>query len=443
MRVSVLGCGYLGAVHAAALARLGHDVVGVDVDADRVAALSAGRAPFYEPDLAPSLAEGLSAGRLRFTTDPAGAAGCDVHFLCVGTPQRPGSGEADLRHLDEAVAALEPVLRPGDVVAGKSTVPVGTAARIADRLGPAGARLVWNPEFLREGHAVADTLRPDRLVYGVAPGAAGADAAARLDEVYGPLLAAGVPRVVTDRATAELAKVAANGFLATKISFMNAMAEVCEASGADAVELAGTMAHDPRIGGAYLRPGLGFGGGCLPKDIRACVARARELDVGPATVFLEEVDAINQRATGHAARLVRDACDGDIVGARVVVLGAAFKPGSDDVRESPSLALAERLADAGAQVVVTDPQALALAQASHPRLGYQADVEDAVRGADVMVLATEWDEYRRLDPVATGALVHRRHVVDARHALDHQAWREAGWSVHALGRAPQAVRRTA
>ncbi|MCK9795366.1 UDP-glucose/GDP-mannose dehydrogenase family protein [Isoptericola sp. 4D.3] len=441
--MSVLGCGYLGAVHAAALARLGHDVVGVDVDADRVAALSAGRAPFYEPDLARLLAEGRAAGRLRFTTDPAGAAGCDVHFLCVGTPQRAGGGEADLRHLDEAVSALAPVLRPGDVVAGKSTVPVGTAARVADRLAPTGATLVWNPEFLREGHAVADTLRPDRLVYGVPSGPAGSDAAARLDEVYGPLLAAGVPRVVTDRATAELAKVAANAFLATKISFMNAMAEVCEASGADAVELAGTMAHDPRIGGAYLHPGLGFGGGCLPKDVRACVARARELGVGSATTFLEEVDAINERAAAHAARLVRVACGGDLLGARVVVLGAAFKPGSDDVRSSPSLALAERLVDAGAQVVVTDPQALALAQASHPRLGYQPDVEDAARGADVVVLATEWDVYRHLDPVVIGALVRRRHVVDARHALDHDAWRRAGWSVHALGRAREAVGRTA
>nr|WP_233565608.1 UDP-glucose/GDP-mannose dehydrogenase family protein [Cellulomonas sp. PhB143] len=437
MRVSVVGCGYLGAVHAASLARLGHDVVGLDVDARRVEALAAGRAPFYEPELAALLTEGVDAGRLRFTTDPAQVAGAGMHFLCVGTPQRPGSDVADLHHLDAALDALTPHLRRGDVVVGKSTVPVGTAARVAERLRPAGVGVVWNPEFLREGHAVSDTLRPDRLVYGTGPG--DEELAERLDDVYRPLLEAGVPREVTDHATAELAKVAANAFLATKVSFANGMAEVCAAAGGDAVALAGILALDRRIGGAYLGVGLGFGGGCLPKDIRAFAARAEELGAGEAVGFLREVDRINDRCRDRAAALVTTACGGTLVGARVAVLGAAFKPDSDDVRSSPALGLASRLAEGGARVVVTDPQALALAQASRPELGYAVGVQDAVRGADVVVLATEWDEYRALDPAVLRPLVRRAELVDTRNALDLAAWRAAGWSARALGRAEAAL----
>ncbi|WP_308221127.1 nucleotide sugar dehydrogenase [Isoptericola sp. S6320L] len=433
-RVSVIGCGYLGAVHAASLARLGHDVVGIDVDEARVATLSAGRAPFYEPELVELLDEGRRAGRLRFSSDTTDVQGCDVHFVCVGTPQRAGSGEADLRHLDEAVECLLPHLRAGDLVVGKSTVPVGTAPRVADRVRARGADLVWNPEFLREGHAVADTLRPDRLVYGVGTGDAGRAAAARLDAVYAPLVESGVPRVVTDLATAELAKVAANAFLATKISFVNAMAEVCETSGGDAVALAGTMAYDPRIGGQYLGVGLGFGGGCLPKDIRAFLARARELGIGPAVEFLEHVDAINDRACTRAVARVRRACGGTLAGARVTVLGAAFKPESDDVRSSPALELAERLAEGGARAVVTDPQAVAHAQEHHPALGFQVDVDEALRAADVVVLATAWEEYVRLDPYRAGELVRHRRLVDTRNAVDPGPWRAAGWSVDGLGR---------
>jgi len=431
VKVSVHGCGYLGAVHAAALAHLGHEVAGVDVDGTRVDVLAAGRAPFYEPGLAELLAEGTADGRLRFATDAAAAAGSTVHFLCVGTPQSAGSGVADLHHLDAAVAALRPHLAPGDVVVGKSTVPVGTAVRLAAAL-PDGVALAWNPEFLREGHAVEDTLRPDRLVYGVADDAAGTRASARLDAVYAPLLATGVPRVVTDLATAELAKVAANAFLATKISFANAMAEVCEAVGGDAVALVGTMAYDRRIGGDYLGVGLGFGGGCLPKDIRAFAARAAELGVGRAVAFLGEVDAINERCRDRAVGLVRRACGG-LTGRRVAVLGAAFKPGSDDVRSSPALDLARRLAAEGADVVVTDPQAIALAQAVAPGLGYAADTADAVTGADVVVLATEWSEYRRADPRRLRGLVRAPRVVDTRNALDLARWRAAGWEAWSLG----------
>ncbi|MGN7701470.1 UDP-glucose dehydrogenase family protein [Cellulosimicrobium sp. 22601] len=430
MRLSVHGCGYLGAVHAAAMARLGHDVVGVDVDRARVDALAEGRAPFFEPGLTALLAGSDGPGSLTFSTEAARAAGSDVHFLCVGTPQSAGSGVADLQQLDAALAALRPHLRPGAVVVGKSTVPVGTAERLARDL-PDGVGLAWNPEFLREGHAVVDTLHPDRLVYGVPDD--GDALVARLDAVYARLLDDGVPRLVTDLATAELAKVAANAFLATKISFANAVAEVCEAAGGDAVALVGTMALDRRIGGDYLGVGLGFGGGCLPKDIRAFAARARELGVGPAVSFLDEVDAINDRCRDRAVELARAACGGSLAARRVAVLGAAFKPDSDDVRSSPALALARAIAAEGADVVVTDPQALALAQAAAPELGYAADAREAAAGADVVVLATEWDEYRALDPDDLVGVVRAPRLVDARNAVDRGRWRAAGWDVRALG----------
>ncbi|MGM7421529.1 UDP-glucose dehydrogenase family protein [Cellulosimicrobium sp. CpK407] len=430
MRLSVHGCGYLGAVHAAAMARLGHDVVGVDVDRARVDALAEGRAPFFEPGLTALLAGSDGPGSLTFSTEAARAAGSDVHFLCVGTPQSAGSGVADLQQLDAALAALRPHLRPGAVVVGKSTVPVGTAERLARDL-PDAVGLAWNPEFLREGHAVVDTLHPDRLVYGVPDD--GDALVARLDAVYARLLDDGVPRLVTDLATAELAKVAANAFLATKISFANAVAEVCEAAGGDAVALVGTMALDRRIGGDYLGVGLGFGGGCLPKDIRAFAARARELGVGPAVSFLDEVDAINDRCRDRAVELARAACGGSLAARRVAVLGAAFKPDSDDVRSSPALALARAIAAEGADVVVTDPQALALAQAAAPELGYAADAREAAAGADVVVLATEWDEYRALDPDDLVGVVRAPRLVDARNAVDRARWRAAGWDVRSLG----------
>lgn len=437
MRISVIGCGYLGTVHAAVLAHLGHDVVGIDVDPEKVAVLASGHTTFFEPGLAELLAAGTQSGRLRFSTDPAELAGAVVHFVCVGTPQRADSGLADLAAVDAAVAALLPRLGSGDLVVGKSTVPVGTAASVLGRLRAAGstARVVWNPEFLREGHAVGDTLHPDRLVYGVADDGSddGAADVALLDEVYADLLRRGVPRVVTDLPTAELAKVAANSFLATKISFANAMAEVCEAAGGDAVALARTMAYDPRIGAQYLGVGLGFGGGCLPKDIRAFAATADELGVGRSVAFLHEVDEINDRCQDRAVELVGRAAGG-LRGARVAVLGAAFKPESDDVRSSPALDLAVRIADEGADVVVTDPQALLRAQLVAPQLRYAVDAVEALTGADVVVLATEWQEYRSLDPAAVAAVVRRRCVVDTRNVWDLQQWQAAGFQAAALGR---------
>ncbi|WP_199421557.1 UDP-glucose dehydrogenase family protein [Actinotalea solisilvae] len=436
MRISVIGCGYLGAVHAACMAQLGHDVVGVDVDAEKVALLASGRAPFFEPGLPELLEETMATGRLRFTTDLAEAAGAQVHFVCVGTPQKRGENAADMRFVDAAVEGILPHLAPGDVLVGKSTVPVGTAERIAERLAEVqpGATLVWNPEFLREGFAVQDTLHPDRLVYGIPAGPDGAHAQAVLDEVYATPLADGTPQVVTDFATAQLVKVAANSFLATKISFINAMAELCETTGADVTQLADAIGHDARIGRRFLNAGLGFGGGCLPKDIRAFMARAGELGADQALSFLREVDSINMRRRVRMVDLAREVCDGSIVGRKVAVLGAAFKPNSDDVRDSPALSVAAQMALQGATVVVTDPEAVANAERAWPQLSFAATAEEAAAGADVVLLATEWQEYRDLDPHAFGEVVRGKRVVDGRNVLDPGKWRAAGWVYRALGR---------
>lgn len=433
MRMSVIGCGYLGAVHAAAMASLGHDVVGIDVDERRIAALSTGAAPFFEPRLEELLREGLDSGRLRFRTDMADAAGADIHFLAVGTPQVAGGHAADLRFVDDAISALRPLLRPGDVVAGKSTVPVGTAARLAEDIASTGAELVWNPEFLREGWAVHDTLTPDRIVVGAGP--RGERAVEVLRSAYSVAVASGTPFLITDLATAELVKGAANAFLATKISFINAMAEIAEAAGADVTLLADAIGHDTRIGRRYLGSGIGFGGGCLPKDIRAFAARAEELGRGEAVGFLHEVDAINLRRRERAVALVIEALGGVVFGRRIAVLGAAFKPFSDDIRDSPALDVAVRLRGLGAEVVVTDPAAIGNAAAAHPQLAYEADRDDALRGAEAVVLVTEWDEYRReMEPEHAGALVARRVIVDGRNCLDSAAWRAAGWSYRGMGR---------
>ena len=435
MRMSVIGCGYLGAVHAAAMASIGHDVIGIDVDDSKVQALSAGTAPFFEPQLSELVQAGLASGRLRFSTRMADAAGASVHFLAVGTPQLAGGHSADLRFVDAAVDALIPHLRPGDVVAGKSTVPVGTAAGISERIADTGAALAWNPEFLREGWAVHDTITPDRIVVGVSTGASGERASETLREVYRHAIDAGAPFLVTDLATAELVKGAANAFLATKISFINAMAEIAEVSGADVTLLADALGHDTRIGRRYLGSGIGFGGGCLPKDIRAFAARAEELGRGESVGFLHEVDAINLRRRDRAVELVVDSLGGLVFGKRIAVLGAAFKPFSDDIRDSPALDVAVRLRGLGADVVVTDPAAIDNARAVHPQLGYEPERDEALRGADAVVVVTEWDEYRRqLSPEHAGALVSGRVIIDGRNCLDSSAWRAAGWAYHGMGR---------
>lgn len=436
MRISVVGCGYLGAVHAACMAELGHEVTGIDVDEAKIEALSAGRAPFYEPGFDELLTRALGTGRLRFTTDPgcAGLAEAELHFIAVGTPQSE-TGAADLSYVDAAVQTLLAGASPGSVVAGKSTVPVGTAARLAERLAERDLALVWNPEFLREGFAVEDTLHPDRIVYGLPadPGPAQL-ARARLDEAYARLLSDGIPQIVTDYATAELVKVAANSFLATKISFINAMAELCEATGGDVTALADALGHDERIGRRFLGAGVGFGGGCLPKDIRAFVARAQELGVHDAVSFLREVDAINQRRRDRVVDLALRSLGDRMPGARVVVLGAAFKPNSDDIRDSPALDIAHRLHQLGAQVSVTDPKALGAVARRHPDLATEPDLHRALRDADLVLLLTEWAEYAGIDPSAAAGLVRRPAIIDGRNALDPARWRAAGWTYQGLGR---------
>ncbi len=432
MKISVIGCGYLGAVHAACMADLGHDVVGVDVDPAKIGQLSSGVAPFFEPGLGDVLTSSLATGRLRFTTDISEVRGARVHFVAVGTPQLGDSYAADLRYVDAAFQALLAVLEPGDLVVGKSTVPVGTAARLAELVESAGARLAWNPEFLREGFAVKDTLSPDRLVYGIRTGDDASVAA--LDEVYAATISRGTPRVVTDFATAELVKVAANAFLATKISFINAMAEVAEATGADVTQLADAIGYDARIGRRFLNAGLGFGGGCLPKDIRGFMARAEELGVDQALGFLREVDSINLRRRERMVDLAREVLGGDLTGKRIAVLGLAFKPDSDDVRDSPALDVAARLAELGAVVRATDPEAIETSRRIRPTLDYVTSAEEAAAGADAVLLLTEWTQYRELDPVQLGSVVGNRAIVDGRNCLDPVAWRAADWHYRALGR---------
>ncbi len=436
LRITVLGTGYLGATHATCLAELGFEVVGLDTDESQVKALAAGSLPFHEPGLEELLHGGLRSGRLRFTTSYAEAAEFgDVHFVCVGTPQRADSSAADLSHLWACVDALAPRLTRPCLVVGKSTVPVGTAEALAERLArlaPAGvaAELAWNPEFLREGHAVADTMRPDRIVAGVAS----SRAEAILREVYAGPLAADVPFLVTDLATAQLVKVAANAFLATKVSFINAMAEVCEAAGADVVPLAEALSLDERIGGRFLVPGLGFGGGCLPKDIRAFGATARELGVGSVSALLSEVDAVNLRRRARMVDLALELAGGSLEGRAVGVLGCSFKPHSDDIRDSPALDVAGTVHGLGARVTVYDPAAMDRARQVHPELEYASSMLDAAAGADLLLLLTEWREFVDADPRVLGDAVAQRNIADGRSALDADRWRAAGWRYRALGR---------
>jgi UDPglucose 6-dehydrogenase len=430
VKITVIGTGYLGAVHAACMADIGHEVLGVDVDEAKIAALAEGRPPFFEPGLPDLLARTHERGNLRFTTSLAEAASFgEVHFVCVGTPQVKGSYAADVSYVDAVVEGLARNLDRPALIVGKSTVPVGTAARLAASLPPL-AELAWNPEFLREGTAVMDTLQPDRLVIGVQSSAA----AAVLREVYAPMLAAGTPLVETDMATAELVKVSANSFLATKISFINAISEVCEATGADVVSLAEAIGMDARIGPKFLGAGLGFGGGCLPKDIRAFYARGAELGLAKSLAFLREVDEINMRRRQRAVEVARELVGGSFLGRKVAILGAAFKPDSDDIRDSPALNVAAAVQLQGAHVCVHDEEAVDNARAAFPTLDYAVDAAKACEGADVVLHLTEWKQYRELDPAALAAVVNVPRLLDARNALDLGKWRDAGWTVRALGR---------
>ncbi|MGV1003942.1 MAG: UDP-glucose dehydrogenase family protein [Candidatus Nanopelagicales bacterium] len=443
-RLTVIGTGYLGATHAAAMAESGFEVLGLDIDPAKIAALAAGEVPFFEPRLSEMLRENVAAGRLRFTTDYAEVAEFgDVHFLGLGTPQHPRTNAADLRQITAAVGSLAPLLTRPVTVVGKSTVPVGTAERLAAGLratAPAGDQvdLVWNPEFLREGFAVADTLAPSRIVIGLdappRPGQPPHRSEEVMRTVYRDMIDAGAPFLVMDYATAELVKVAANSFLATKISFINAMAEICEATGADVAALAEAIGLDDRIGGKFLRAGVGFGGGCLPKDIRAFMARAGELGVSDALSFLREVDAINARRRSSTVALAREMVGGRFVGKRVAVLGAAFKPDSDDVRDSPALDVAAAIYTHGGEVIVYDPKGMDNARAEFPNLEYAPDIQTALRRADLVLLLTEWRDFTELDPAAVVGLPANPIILDGRNVLDLDRWREAGWTCRALGR---------
>ncbi|WP_291313949.1 UDP-glucose dehydrogenase family protein [Corynebacterium sp. UBA2622] len=438
MRMTVIGTGYLGATHAACMAELGHEVMGVDVDESKIERLRNGRVPFYEPGLPEVLERNIGAGHLSFTTDYSEAAEfARVHFIGVGTPQQRGSYAADTRYVEAVIDDLVPRLTGDHLILGKSTVPVGTAAELqerANRLAQPGTtvEIAWNPEFLREGYAVKDTIEPDRIVLGTRAGDSRAEGVAR--EIYATPLSKGTPFILTDLQTAELVKVSANAFLATKISFINAVSEVCEIVGADVTQLADAIGHDDRIGRKFLGAGLGFGGGCLPKDIRAFMARAGEVGADQALTFLREVDAINMRRRQRVIDLAREEL-GSLIGRRVTVLGAAFKPNSDDVRDSPALAVAGQLSLAGADVRVYDPEAMDNARRVFPTLDYAKSLDDALSGAELTILATEWQEFRQMDPERVGGLVEKRLLIDGRNVLDLPAWQAAGWAVRALGRA--------
>jgi UDPglucose 6-dehydrogenase len=407
------------------------------VDAERIAKAARGETPFFEPGLEPLLRKNLDSGRLRFTDSFAeiGEFG-DVHFICVGTPQvKDGSGSADLSYVFGAAEALAPHLHRATLIVGKSTVPVGTSRQLIERVhaaAPAGDLVdyAFNPEFLREGYAVQDSLTPDRIVFGVT--SAAADELIR--GVYAIPLASGIPGLTMDLETAELVKVAANSFLATKISFINVMAEMCEASGADVLKLADAIGIDERIGRKFLSPGLGFGGGCLPKDIRAFRATAADKGVDSLVDLLTTVDTINLGRRDRIITLARAVTDGDLAGKRIAVLGAAFKPNSDDIRDSPSLAISGRLADEGAIVAVHDPVAMTNAARVRPDLRYADSVHEAAEGADLVLHLTEWTDYRAIDPAALRAIVAHPVLIDGRCTLDAEAWRAAGWTVLVPGR---------
>ena len=438
-RIAVFGTGYLGATHAACMADLGHEVIGVDVDAAKLAKLSSGEAPFFEPGLGEVLRANVGAGRLRFTSSYEEAADfADIHFIAVATPQKRGEFAADLTYVDSVVTTLAPLLTKPAVIYGKSTVPVGTAARLSElvrQIAPAGdaVEVAWNPEFLREGFAVQDTLHPDRIVLGVDPERPGrAEAVAR--EMYGTIIAEGVPFLVTSLETAELVKTAANAFLATKISFINAMADVCEAADADVSELADAIGYDARIGRRFLNAGIGFGGGCLPKDIRAFMARAGELGANQVLTLLGEVDNINVRRRTRMVEMTKEVVGGSLIGSNVAVLGAAFKPDSDDIRDSPALDIAGQVQLQGASVTVYDPKALDNCRRLFPTLGYANSAREACEGADVTLVLTEWEEFRRLQPKDLDLVVRRRQIIDGRNCLDRAKWRSSGWFYRGIGR---------
>ena len=437
MRLSVIGCGHLGAVHAACMANIGHEVLGVDIDEGKTEMLNSGKAWFREPGLDEMLSRNVAEGRLRFTTSFAEAAKfAPVHFLGVATPGLPG-GTYDLSQLRMAIAELAQHITGPGVIIGKSTVPPGTTAslsKIATEICRHSIDFVWNPEFLREGCAIQDTLMPDRIVIGTTSDAS----EAVLRDIYRPLTDAGTPLVVTDFATAELVKGAANAFLATKISFINSMADLCRVVGGDARALAEALGMDPRIGKSFLNAGIGYGGGCLPKDVRGLAAFADQTGVHKTSELLMAVDGFNTARRADVVRMVGEAAAGGPVPTqsharkRIAVWGAAFKPGIDDVRDSPSLDIACRLHDLGAHVTVYDPVAMGNALRVSPQLKYADSALEAARDADAVLVATAWPEFASISPFAAIAVGASMTVVDACQGIDNGTWREAGWKVLSL-----------
>ena len=432
MKICVVGLGYLGATHALAMAKLGHEVLGLDLDTNKVDSLNVGKVAFHEPGLEEALREALSKESVTFQTSLEAARASELIFICVGTPQNASGKSADTSYVFSTSESLAKVITPETVVVGKSTVPVGTAAALRDRMSEVAGfpvHLAWNPEFLREGTALEDSLNPDRIVIG-----SWDDYSSQtLKEVYKPILDTGTPLVEVDVPTAELVKVAANAFLATKVSFINAMAEIAEVSGADAVELAKAIGYDERIGNKFLRNGIGFGGGCLPKDIRGFVARAEELGAGEAVSFLKDVDAINQRRRARVVALAEQEL-GELKGRKILMLGLSFKPDSDDMRDSPALDIALRLAKAGAKVTVHDPVSLVALGDKHPELIREQDLSAAAKDQELVILGTEWSDYKAIDPKAFCDLVANKLIIDGRNVLDVAAWQAAGWRLIALGR---------
>lgn len=433
MKISVLGCGYLGTVHAATLASLGHQVIGIDPDTEKIMELRLGNTPIHESGLGELLGSGVESGNLSFSTDPADARDCDVHFICVGTPQAKTTLDADLSQIYAAIDSLRPLLRKNSLVVGKSTVPVGTAALLENRLSGTGALLAWNPEFLRQGTAIADSLMPDRLVYGLPEGPRGELAGAKLDAVYSPLLERGTLCVKSNFATAELIKISANAFLALKLSYINAVAELCEGTGANVVELATALGADPRIGANYLNAGVGYGGGCLPKDVRSFRAQAQNQGIESLDELLSLVDGINADARFRAVVAAEKLLGGSVEGKKITILGASFKAHTDDIRDSPALDVAVQLAAQGAIVTVTDPQAARHTWISCPQLNVCEGTEQALRGSELLMLLTDWPEFTELDPIGISELVEKKTVFDGRNALNRETWIKAGWTYQGMG----------
>ncbi len=439
MRIAIIGTGYVGLVSGACFSEFGVEVACVDQDRAKIARLEHGEMPIFEPGLEALVARNAAAGRLSFTTDlPRAVAGADAVFIAVGTPSRRGDGHADLSYVHAAAAEIGRALTGYAVVVTKSTVPVGTGREVAEILRrmrpPGGFDVASNPEFLREGSAIEDFMRPDRVVIG----ADSEPARAILHALYRPLYLIETPMLFTDIETAELIKYAANAFLATKITFINEIADLCERVGADVQDVAKGIGLDGRIGRKFLHAGPGFGGSCFPKDCRALVRTAREAEA-PLAIVETVVQANDARKERMADKIVA-ACGGSVAGRTLAVLGLTFKPNTDDMRDSPSLAILPRLAAAGAKLRVYDPEGMDEARKLLPDLGYCTDAYETMAGADALVLLTEWNAFRALDLARVGALLAKPLVIDLRNVYQPHEMIAAGLSYVSIGRPAHAAR---